>query len=76
MCGRRSACVGRTGGHMAKNFITGAAQGVTDSVKRVTAIMKDRPDPHAERQAAKAERKEFGKRTNPKASSGGSAGNG
>ena len=57
---------------MAKSFITGAAQGVTDSVKRVTAIMKDRPDPHAERQAAKAERKEFGKRTNPKASPSGS----
>ena len=60
---------------MVKSFITGAAQGVTDSVKRVTAIMKDRPDPHAERQAAKAERKEFGKRTNPKASPG-STGNG
>jgi hypothetical protein len=29
---------------MAKNFITGAAQRVTDSAQRVTAIMKDRPD--------------------------------
>ncbi len=56
---------------MVKSFITGTAQGVTDSVKRVTAIMKGRPDPHAERQAAKAERKEFGRRTNPKASSSG-----
>jgi hypothetical protein len=72
MCSRRSACVGMTDGlHMAKSFITGAAQGVTDSVKRVTAIMKDRPDPHAEREAAKAERKELG-RTNPKASPPGS----
>ena len=61
---------------MVKSFITGAAQGVTDSVKRVTTIMKGRPDPHAERQAAKAERKEFGKRINPKSSTGGSTGNG
>jgi hypothetical protein len=61
---------------MVKSFITGAAQGVTDSVKRVTAIMKGRPDPHAERQAAKAARKEFGKRTNPKTSSHGSSGKG
>ena len=53
---------------MVKSFITGAAQGVTDSVKRVTTIMKGRPDPHAEREAAKAGRKEFGKRTNPKSS--------
>ena len=29
---------------MAKNFITGAAQRVTVSAQRVTAIMKDRPD--------------------------------
>ena len=29
---------------MAKNFITGAAQRVTNSAQRVTAIMKDRPD--------------------------------
>jgi hypothetical protein len=61
---------------MVKSFITGAAQGVTDSAKRVTAIMKGRPDPHAERQAAQAERKEFGKRTNPKTSPGGSTRNG
>jgi hypothetical protein len=53
---------------MVRGFITGAAQGVTDSVKRVTNIMKGRPDPHAEREAAKAERKEFGKRTNPRTS--------
>jgi len=37
---------------MVKSFITGTAQGVTDSVKRVTNIMKGRPDPHAEKQAA------------------------
>jgi hypothetical protein len=29
---------------MAKDFITGAAQRVSDSAQRVTAIMKDRPD--------------------------------
>ncbi|HZB37839.1 MAG TPA: hypothetical protein VE443_07550 [Beijerinckiaceae bacterium] len=53
---------------MVKSFITGTAQGVTDSVKRVTNIMKGRPDPHAEKQAAAVERKEFGKRVNPKTS--------
>ncbi|HZY23891.1 MAG TPA: hypothetical protein VFE80_15990 [Beijerinckiaceae bacterium] len=55
---------------MVKSFITGTAQGVTDSVKRVTNIMKGRPDPHAEKQAAAMERKELGKRASSKSPSG------
>ncbi|HKG82361.1 MAG TPA: hypothetical protein VKB16_04285 [Beijerinckiaceae bacterium] len=55
---------------MVKSFITGTAQGVTDSVKRVTNIMKGRPDPHAEKQAAAMERKELGKRASPKSPPG------
>ena len=53
---------------MVKSFITGTAQGVTDSVKRVTNIMKGRP--HAEKQAAAMERKELGKRASPKSPPG------
>jgi hypothetical protein len=41
-----------------KAFITGNAQGVTDAAERVTAIMKDRPDPYAKRQADKAAQKD------------------
>jgi hypothetical protein len=50
---------------MAKSFITGAARGVTDSVKRVTEMMKGRPDPHAERQAAAAKRRDTSDQTAP-----------
>ncbi len=50
---------------MVKHFLTGAAKGVTDSVKRVTTIMKGRPIPDGKRKAEPA-RKDFGKRSNPK----------
>jgi hypothetical protein len=48
---------------MAKHFLTGMAQSVTDSVKRVTALTKDRPIPGAKPKAGEPARKDFGKRT-------------
>ena len=51
---------------MAKHFLTGAAKGVTDSVKRVTTMMKDRPIPGGKPKPQAPTRKDFGKRTNPK----------
>jgi hypothetical protein len=51
---------------MVKHFLTGAAKGVTDSVKRVATIMKGRPIPDGKRKPAEPARKDFGKRSNPK----------
>lgn len=51
---------------MAKYFLTGAAQGVTDSVRRVTTMMKGRPVPDGKPKPKEPARKEFGKREIPK----------
>ena len=51
---------------MAKHFLTGAAKGVTDSVKRVATMMQGRPIPDGKAKPNGAARKDFGKRTNPK----------
>jgi hypothetical protein len=51
---------------MVKHFVTGAAKGVTDSVKRVTTMMKDKPIPGGKPKAGEPARKDFGKRTNGK----------
>jgi hypothetical protein len=51
---------------MMKYFLTGAAKGVADSMKRVATIMKGRPIPDGKRRAPEPARKDFGKRSNPK----------
>jgi hypothetical protein len=51
---------------MVKHFLTGTAKSVTDSVRRVTTIMKGRPIPDGKPKPKEAARKDFGKRSNPK----------
>jgi hypothetical protein len=51
---------------MVKHFLTGTAKGVTDSVQRVTTMMKGKPIPGAKPKPAQPAGKDFGKRTNDK----------
>ncbi|HKH34489.1 MAG TPA: hypothetical protein VKA80_10070 [Beijerinckiaceae bacterium] len=51
---------------MVKHFLTGTAKGVTDSVKRVTTMMKDRPIPGGKPKPEAPARKDLDKRSNEK----------
>jgi hypothetical protein len=61
-----AARVGGSKALMAKYFLTGAAKGVTDSVRRVSTMMKDRPIPDGKPKPKDAVRKDFGKRSIPR----------